>query len=286
MVCPECKDVIPEGTLHGNHKNCHACWVRENRDDLIELDTEKALEALALMEQQALPAQTQPQNQTGVRSVLSGLSYAAKKLAESRMESAADEPPIPVIHNLNDLELTPGAYWDHSAESWSQAATLVIKAQGTKSLFIFSLVWLGFTVPVLSAVLIMMIHDPSSVKVNHRPGTYSDLWIALLFPLIFWGVGGGLLYWSIMSCFSKTWIDVHSDLLFIERGLRRKGQTQTVKRSPKTLVTMESGGSINHTPVYAVFISDGTKIKIGSGMYQAEAQQLVRMLKTLVAAQI
>ena len=43
QICPECKEVIPEGKLRGSSKTCTACFRRTSPADLVIKDTEEIL---------------------------------------------------------------------------------------------------------------------------------------------------------------------------------------------------------------------------------------------------
>lgn len=293
LVCPECKEVIPEGKWSGSNTNCHACQMREmrlDRSDLLEIDTEKAIEAMAsaFNMQHLLPQQPSTASHTSPASNSSPWNNSAagnNKPAWNYIDSEQHRNDVPVIRSLTELQMIPGVTWEDTP-SWTGQKTLVIQSMGSKSMLSFGILWLAFTVPTLGFFLVSMITDPSSVTVNGHPGKSSDIWIFLLFPVIFWGVGFGILYFGITSCYSKTWIDVSSNSLTIEHGLKRRGKTKTAPRNSSTSVSMESTVRVNGTPLYTVTLYGGADIKVASGLVRDRAEELVSMLKTLLNAEI
>lgn len=266
MICPECKEVIPDNELHGSKEDCLACRYRVNRDDLVELDTAKAVDS---------------QNEGG------GFFGQLGRAIANRLGQSMTPRSIPVIHSINELSLRPNMYWDEN-NGWDSSQTLVIKSNGKmKSMLFFAILWLAFTVPLLSFMLMSMAHDPSSVTVNGRPGMDSDFWFMLLFPVIFWGVGFGMLYFAITSCFSKTWIEITPDALLIERGLSRKGKKLRISRNSNTEVESYSNIRINHRPYYAIkLIDDQNKIKVVEGLDSREIDDYEVFFKTLLRAEL
>ena len=294
MICPECKEVLLNDELRGSNLQCHACMTRENRDDLVEIDTEDIMKGINnagaqyQSDRNSLPFEDQNRFGSNASEIpgLSQLPGPLRRMVEKGLAMAEEEQrPARIIHSLNELDLVPGASWQKSSE-WDNSQTLQLNSQASKFMLFFSILWLAISVGIFCPMLLSMFEDPSSITVNNHPGTKSDIWFLLVFAVIFVGVGLIMLYFGITSCFSKTWIDVSQDSLAVERSLFRRGKKTIIKRDPTTAVTMKSTLKVNGTPLYAVFISYGREVKIANGLEYHQACSLVRMLKELLAAEI
>ena len=328
MICPECKEVIPDGKLCGNNPQCHACQIRQDGNDLMIVDTDQTednqnyaknpnqigRELSSADVHNMFYGEDSPMSQ-----VINQLPGPLRNMMQSALNMAEEhQKGIPIIHDLSELKLVPGAVWEDSptpqndlGNSWENSRnaeyswddsgnlrndvefmenhptsflnqkTLVLHSQASKNNLILPIVWLGIMVIILVAMLEDF--DPAS-----------DGWSGFVIFAIFAGIGLVLLYLGIMTCYAKTWIDVSHNTLTIERGLRRKGKTKSFLRNPTTAVTMSSNvrinGSRGHgsggTLLYGVCISDGKEVKVANGLLYHQAHALVTMLKTLLAAEI
>ena len=294
-ICPGCKKVVPDGKLCSDDMNCYACRTRSNRSDLIEVDTEKVLNAQS--QQSSNPWNTQKQNSLyggnyspvdpritevmnnpKVPGVMRGMMQSVVE-AGLRQMGDMQMDQVPVIHSLDELRLIRGACWEDNQIGFGSSRTLVIKNETNIGLLVFGVIWLLFTVPTLGGFLLPMAFEGEfeAVKI-----------VMILFPLIFWGAGIWMLYSGIKSIFGKTWVEVTTDALIIETGMSRKGKTVTIKRSPNTFVDLDRTGSQNNRSMFRVILADedGQKIVLGSDMYVYDARSLAFMMKTLLAAQI
>ena len=249
MICPECKDVIPDGELRGNHKLCKACNTRNNRDDLVEIDTRPAFSPNPVFSSQP---QTSPRS--------------------NRI-------------SLQDIPLVHFACWDGN-DGLEQNPTLVIKPQGLFFLIIFAVIWIvGFSA-LFGNFIIDMLSDPASVMINGRQGTSDDLIILGLFAALFIGLGIVILVNSIKQCYFKTWIEVTPDCLLVTRGLRRAGKPKSFDRSQMTTVTMKPCSRDSRHSLYDVHLEGSSKITVASSLSNDDAKQLTQMLNQLMIARL
>ena len=264
MVCPECKEVLGEEELRGSNPCCYACSVRKNRNDLVEVDTEREVES---------QIQGSAFDQRGQRPGYDSFETQRRKGRSFSPEQW--QAGIPVIHSLNELQLGKKMFWEHNAEDFGSSQTLVIKCGGMVSSLFFAIFWLGFcAIPIA-----LFIHE----SINHE--SVDSLPVLIIF-FLFGGIGVGLLYSSIMACFSKTWVEIDNDNLYIERGLYRSGKKKIIRRSTQTEVSMYSNSSINGHAIYNVRLMDDTVVKVASGVDYNRASEIVTLFKTLLWAEL
>ena len=272
-LCPECKEAIPDGKLWGNNQNCQACKNRVSRQDLIEVDTEDLIKAANIQQQPA----GNPWN-----------SYQNPSI--NPLKNLTENVDIPVIHKLSELRLPCGVKWIKSQDnfnSFNPDNTLFFKYDGSVAPFAFSIIWLLLTIPFLGAMLVSFISDPASVKVNGHPGKMSDIWMIMLFPLFFWGIGGVMLYIGIKQAFYKNWLEITPDSIIVEQGYSRKGKLITFKRNSSTKVLTETvRGSKGHISYKVNLVDDNHKIEFKSGLAAFEAREYERMLRTILNAEL
>ena len=301
--------MVPDGKLCSEDKNCFACQVRTNRSDLVEVDSDDLVNAIQSApsdnpwdenKRNPLYGNKNVSNQQILDSVNnSNLPSFLKGMVQNAMQVGLNQmcpEPIPVIHSLDELEL-PGtlkAKWvksENEFDSFISSKTLEIKwedgCEGVMTL-LFAIFWLAITIPVLGMAVVSFLSDPSSTTVNGHPGSMNDVWLILLFPVLFWGVGIFLAYHGIKSCFYKVWMDITPECIYFERGFFRGGKKIRIERNPQTKVDVHMHtGSKGHR-YYSVYISDenNSSFMLKENVSQVEANMIQRMLQIILAAQL
>lgn len=273
-ICPECKEIIPKDKLRGSSSFCHACSLRFDRSDLVEIESERA--------------------EDNAQNDLSNISSSMRNYDHDNSfdmhchsgEIPQEEEDASVIQSLDELQLIPGVMWDNNSEqSWETTRTLIIKPFGSKSEFFFPIVWLGGCSIMFVPALVSLLSEPA----NGHQGKSSDLLTLILSMIVFCGIGFVILYKSIIGCMRKTWIDISHDSIGIEKAIKRRGKCIYAKRSPLSSVTMEYKYSSNRVRLYSVYIIDEidkNKIVVANGLVYDRALELVNMLKSIMTAKI
>ncbi|MBQ9815905.1 MAG: hypothetical protein IJM59_00335 [Proteobacteria bacterium] len=260
-ICPECKDIIQEGSLRGTHSWCSACAKRQNASDLVEWDTEQ------------IPTNSQ------------GTQQYQRDMPMQRSQ----------IRSLNELALPFGFTWLHenaSENAWTAPSrdTLVYKKKGFPFALLFGGIW-AF-VGIFMLIIFVSIYqsgDVSSFTINGRPATSTSQMLPFLFiPLPFAIIGSIILIFGIRQVLAKTWIQISRDTVLIEHSMKRRGRGKVFARDPQqTKIEVSVCGSINRQPAYRVLVWDANqKITVDSMLNETKANEISTLLQTILYADL
>lgn len=150
-----------------------------------------------------------------------------------------------------------------------------LRSKGAKGMFSFSLLWCGFTA-VFTTLMIFA---------DDRPGG-SDLWFAIAFIAVFWVIGIGMLFGTLIAVKRRAIIDVvgfppDAVLLMTRRGLFGMKQQEVSLDQIEAIRIDNSGMEVNNTPVKNLQIhrKKGKKLGLLSGRDEEELRWIAAVLR-------
>ena len=181
---------------------------------------------------------------------------------------------IPVVTSLEQVELIQGAsleYLDLGIQGVYPYGTIVISMNKANLESAAPLLLVVFIINMIFALIFLI-------------GTGD--WIVTLASLFPFGFALGLFFFVRRSLHSKTWIGVDHDYLYCMRGM--KLNSAKMKRFPRNtqdtdVLCTEYDTQSGH--FYDInLISAGVELKLASQLSQFDAQQIERMIKTVLSA--
>ncbi len=294
-ICPECRQIIPEGKLRGDSKTCKACFRRTKATDLIEVDengnqadsschqnipnrfisekTDKSTCSDDLI-QTGEPVQYRPVScKESKEDWLDELGERNRRL---RMRQGWED-----VFDVEFPESQPCDTINLPSEANCICDKFFIKT--SKSLmFYVGIIWTA--VSVFFLVQFILSFDPSW-KIGNTIYGFTAIVVLIVVGII-------ILYFGIQKQFGKTWIELNLNAFVIKSGLGKKYKTFTFDKDPQSVVVHRYVSTMvnRYIPQYTIEIIDKNdktnKIALVTDVSQESAINISNWIRALIVSTI